>query len=360
MPRAVTMQDVATHAGVSKATVSNAFNRPQLLQPALRAKVEAAARELGYHGPDPKGRILSSGQYGAIGVVLPGKLGITNAFANPYIRTFLSGVASLCEERGKSMTVISGADGAKTCGARYAPVDGFILHGMEQAEAAKPALRRNLPVVVIDFDTEEDTSSIRSEDRAGGWLAARHLLQLGHRDIAIALAIFDDQPSAFHEPNKAPPNLRSAFPFPTSARIAGISDALHAAGLSIDAMPIIEVSGFTRHLAQERGGIAMLFDRAPQVTGVITLAGHLGLAVLDEARRRGLGLPNDLSIVTFGGSPDESDASPPLTAVQTQVYERGRAAARMLLDGGPKEHLVLPFELVVRGSTAPPRTRLPV
>ncbi|HPG21541.1 MAG TPA: LacI family DNA-binding transcriptional regulator [Amaricoccus sp.] len=360
MKSSVTMMDVARAAGVSKATVSNAFNRPELLVPALRERVEKAAREVGYAGPDPKGRVLSSGRVHALGVVLPGMLGISNALENPYVRRFLSGVASLCTEKGIALTIISGADGTRQCGAETALVDGFILHGVEQVESMAPALRRKLPVVVIDYDAGPEVSSVRAEDRAGGWLAARHMLQLGHRRIAIVSTMYDDRPSQLHGPGKKDRRLEAPFLFTTSSRIAGISDALYAAGLSIDDVPIVEASGSTRDEVLAREGVAMLLDAAPSATGIICLAGHLGMAVLDEARRRGIAVPSALSVISFGGSPDEKRTSPPLTVVQTPVFEKGRAAARIALEGGPKQHLVLPFGLVIRGSTAAPLPWLPV
>jgi DNA-binding LacI/PurR family transcriptional regulator len=359
MKTSVTMQDVAKAAGVSKATVSNAFNRPELVMPALRERVEKAACEVGYSGPDPKGRVLSSGRVNALGVVLPGMLGISNALDNGSVRRFLAGVASFCEEQGAALTIISGADGTKQCGSRSALVDGFIILGVEQAESIVPALRRRLPVVVVDYDAGPEVSSVRAEDRSGGWLAARHLLRLGHRRIAVVSPLYDDAPSVFHESIGVERRLASGFLYTTSARLAGISDALYAAGLSIDDVPIIEASGFTREQALSRRGVALVFDRAPFVSGIICLSGHLGLAVLEEAHRRGIEVPSALSVISFGGSADEELSSPPLSVVQTLVFEKGRAAARIAIEGGPEQHLVFPFEVVVRSSTARPTPCLP-
>ncbi len=359
MKPSATMTDVAKAAGVSKATVSNAFNRPHLLAPGLLERVEDAAREIGYFGPDPKGRILSSGRYGALGIVMPGVLGLSHSFENPYVRRFISGAASLCEERGVALTLISGTNGTRECGTRSALVDGFILHGVEQAEFIEPALRRRLPVVVIDYDPGPDVSSIQAENRAGGWLAARHLLQLGHRRITIVSTMYDDRSSVCHPPSGAARSLGAGFLYPTTGRIAGIADALNAAGLSIADLQIIEVSGFTRAQAHERGGIRMVFDRLKEATGIISLSGHLGLAVLDEARHRGIAVPSQLSVVSFGGGGEDEYSSPPLTVVRSPVFQKGRSAAQILLDGGPAQHLVLPYELVVRGSAAPPPASLP-
>ena len=77
--------------------------------------------------------------------------------------------------------------------------------------------------------------------------------------------------------------------------------------------------------------------------------------VLEEARRRGLVVPRGLSVVGYNDLPEAAALNPPLTTVDGMSIEKGRVAARMLLDGGPPRHVVLPARLLVRGSTAPPR-----
>ena len=108
MQRTVTLLEVAKAANVSKTTVSNVFSRPERVRPVLRERVEAAARELGYAGPDPKGRMLSSGKVNAIGVVPVGNFGITLFFTHEYNNAFLAGVAQTCEERGVGLSLVSG------------------------------------------------------------------------------------------------------------------------------------------------------------------------------------------------------------------------------------------------------------
>src|SRR3954452_24301641 len=107
MHRAVTLLDVARAANVSKTTVSNVFSWPERVRPALRERVEAVARELHYSGPDPKGRMLSSGKVNAIGVVPIGNFGITLFFTHEYENAFLAGVAHICEERGVGLSLVS-------------------------------------------------------------------------------------------------------------------------------------------------------------------------------------------------------------------------------------------------------------
>src|SRR6185437_16657568 len=143
--RAVTLLDVAKAAKVSKTTVSNVFSFPERVRPALRERVEAAAHELGYAGPDPKGRMLSSGKVNAIGVVPVGNFGITLFFTHEYNRTFLAGVAATCEERGLGLSLVSGQGGAWDI--NTALVDGFIFSSVEQLKMVEP-VRRRLPMVM--------------------------------------------------------------------------------------------------------------------------------------------------------------------------------------------------------------------
>ena len=100
----------------------------------------------------------------------------------------------------------------------------------------------------------------------------------------------------------------------------------------------------------------MLLDNAPEATAVIALGDTQELAVLSEARRRGIIVPRDLSVVGFDDPPEAARTDPPLTTIVQPTIEKGRVAARILFEGGPPRQVVLPVKLVVRSSTAPPRT----
>ncbi len=151
----VKLVDVARVAGVSRGTASNVFTHPELVSDALRERVLAAAAELGYGGPNPSGRLLRLGKVNAIGVTPPGSFGVSVAFTNSYFRAFLSGVGAVCDERGASLTMISGIGPDKMWGIKNALVDGFILHQIEDA-ALIEARKRRLPFVVVDLATDAE------------------------------------------------------------------------------------------------------------------------------------------------------------------------------------------------------------
>ena len=359
MIRPTKLKDVAKAAGVSQGTASNAFNRPELVRPELRERVEAAARNLSYSGPDPKGRLLRAGKFNAIGVVMPAAAGIPLGFTHPYMRDFLAGVAEVCEEQGAGLTLVSGVDDRKGWGIGNALVDGFIFGQIEEIELIEPAVRRKLPFVVMDIDGGPDISSVRIDDRDAARQAAQHLVDLGHRRFAVLTVLRQSgRAPIFHGPAEAHHELAVGYRNDHD-RLNGIADVLAGVGISIDDVPIVEVFGGAAEGASFGGaaeGALMLLDNAPEATAVIALEDTQELAVLSGARRGGIIVPRDLSVVGFDNPPEAARTDPPLTTIVPPTVEKGRVAARILFEGGPPRQVVLPVKLVVRSSTAPPRT----
>src|SRR5262245_59852042 len=126
MKSSVKLADVARTAGVSQGTASNVFAKPELVRPEVRERVQQAAARLGYHGPDPKGRLLRAGRVNAIGVVVMDDLGYF--FNDPFNREFMIGVAEVCDERGAGISLVSAVDrDSAAWGIDTALVDGFII-----------------------------------------------------------------------------------------------------------------------------------------------------------------------------------------------------------------------------------------
>ena len=355
MAKSVTLLDVARAVGVSKATVSNVFSRPERVRPDLKARVEAAARQLGYAGPDPRGRTLSSGKVNAIGIVPFGPFGVTHFFKNAYQRDFLAGVTDVCEARGLGVSLVSGRGDQEPWGIRTALVDGFIFTAIDQVPLAERGRLRRLPFVVMDFDGAPEVRSVSVANRDGARQVTRHLLDLGHRRFAIGSPRYSFRtPPVFHPPSATDRKLVAPGP-PLLEKLAGVADALAEAGLSINQMPIVEACGTPDEEAAFGNGAAMLLQRAPEATAVIALTDSLALAVLDQAKKLGVAVPDDVSVVGFDDIPEAAHASPPLTTVHQSAFENGRTAARLLLESGPPRQVLVPVDLVVRQSTAAPR-----
>lgn len=349
MKSPVTLLDVAEAAMVSKSTAANVFNHPERVRPEVRSRVEEIARSLGFAGPDPRGRLLSSGRANVIGVVPSGE-GISWVFDNPYMRRFLATVAEECQKTRTAIQLLDGfgPSGAETI--RNTIVDGLILHTAGEAGAVDPAVRRKMPIVVMDRTSDPDISSVSIDDRGGARALAQHLLDLGHRRFLITTLGRSYVAPVLHHPIGGPRKLISTYDI-DEQRLAGVAEAFTEAGLSLDDMPIIEACGSEEETRLYGSGADLVLDSLGDATAVIVLGGELALGLLEAARRRGIDVPSQLSVAAFDDPPEAAAAG--LTAVAAPVAETARIATRLLLEGGPPRHIELPVELKVRRSTAP-------
>jgi DNA-binding LacI/PurR family transcriptional regulator len=340
-----TLADVGRAAGVSRGTVSNVFNHPELVKPAVRARVEAAARQLGYDGPNPRGRVLRVGKVNAIGIVPPGNWGVVDSLGNPVFRQLLLGIGEVCDEVGANLVIIP--DKMGNDGVRTALVDGFILSRIEHLTEIEPARLRQLPFAVLDVDPGPDISSVRVDARASCFAAGQHLTGLGHRRFGIISFLRDFGPPRFHAPGRPRGPEAAGMPI-DQEKLRGYADALAEVGIAIDEVPIVQAHPWEREAAR------MMLDVAPDATAILSMSVMQGIAVMEEAHRRGRCVPRDLSVVGFNDIPEAARADPPLTTVDGLHTEKGRVAARIVFEAGPPRRELLRTRLLVRSSTAPP------
>jgi DNA-binding LacI/PurR family transcriptional regulator len=334
-----TLIDVAAAAGVSRSTVSNVFVHPELVRAEVRERVEAVARAIGYDGPDAKGRLLRGGRFNAVGVVMPDAAGIAELVRSPYGRDHLAGIAEVCAEAGTNLSLFSGADD----GVREALADGLILD--RAADVPRARLRRQ-PFALVDDEAGPDVNSVRVDGFGGAKLAAEHVAALGHRQLVIIAVRADPGPLVFHPPGRD----RSLELSPlATAKFRGYGEGLAGASVSIDRLPVI---------VTQPGDLAVgpaIFERAPEATAALVMTDRQAVTILEEAKRRGVVVPRDLSVMGFDGVPAGATSDPPLTTIVQQIVEKGRIAARMILGSGAPRQVVLPVRLIGRNSTAAPR-----
>lgn len=342
----VTLQTVAEAAGVSRSTVSNAYNRPDQLSPGVRRHVLDTARRLGYAGPDAAARSLRSGRASAVGVLFTETL--SYALSDPYAVEFLRGVSSVAErhQTGLLLVPLDEEDTDAACTAtRQAVVDGFCLECVDEASPVVDViLSRGLPTVTTTRPVARDLRFVGIDERAAAADAAAHLARLGHRRVTV---VVDGRPP-FGEVGPVPLEraVEEAVDRNAALRVLGFRDGLPGADLDV-----VAARRNARGDGQEVA--AALLDRRDRPTAVLTVSDVLALGVLDALHQRGLAPGRDVSVVGFDDVPAAADAG--LTTVRQPVHEKGRRAGLVLLepDALPSPDTVLPTELVVRATTGP-------
>jgi DNA-binding LacI/PurR family transcriptional regulator len=321
-----TSVDVAREAGVSQSTVSLVFSGKAQgrVSEATQERVRSAARELGYR-PNVAAQALRLGSSRAVALLVPD-------ITNPFFSRVLRGAQRAAQEAGYTVALVdTGNDRrweAQSFEAlRAGPVDGYLLFEVIPPEA----LESDNAVVVIESEVE-NRPSVRFDAEAGATAAFQHLVDLGHRRIGHLAAAFDAP--TFH------------------ARDAARRSVLSAAGLDPDELPRVETA-----IAIENARVAAgpLLDDRP--TAVYCDDDLIAAGLYLAARERGLSIPDDLSVVGFDDMDFARVLEPPLTTVALDAEKLGEIAFELLgacMAGRGGSRVVLPAELVIRGSTGPP------
>jgi DNA-binding LacI/PurR family transcriptional regulator len=343
------LADVAKAAGVSQGTASNVFNRPHVVREEVREHVQAVARSLGYHGPDPKGRLLRAGKVNAIGIATAEPL--SYFFEDPFARTLMSGISQACDTYGAGLSLVSAMNEQKLAwNVQSALVDGFVLLCIEQGPRLIALTReRQLPFVALELAAKDDTiSAIGVNNFAGARLAARHLAQLGHRRFAILSMHLGDDHTGF----ATSADVKAAIYSSSRDRVLGYFSGLAEFGIDTATVPIFETQN---EAVSVRAGLEEIFASGDPPTAILAMSDRIALAALDWLAERSLTVPWDISIIGFDGVPDAALAQPPLTTIAQPIEAIGRAAVQMILeDNGKVQRQVFDTKLVVRGSTAAP------
>jgi LacI family transcriptional regulator len=342
MGKTPTIRDVARRAGVSVATASNVVNGARPVGEASRRKVLEAIAALDYR-LDRAASALRGRSTRLIGMVVPD---ITNVF----FASLVHGIETLAERDGYDLLIASTSEDVANERRRIEALIGRRIDGLivvpaddESMTALKEGAdsARLPPTVLVDRAAESPGfDTVRADGFAGGYAAARCLLDLGHRDIAVLTH------------SKRLDNIEQ--------RIAGCRRALGEAGLEGGARVL-----YGGHdLESLRAAIELELKSADRPTAIFALTNVCALASIKAARGLGLEIPGDVSIVGFDDFDWMSALSPYLTTVAQPVDDFASTAWRLLmrrLKGDAEndfERIELPCTLKVRDSTGPARPRL--
>jgi LacI family transcriptional regulator len=336
----VTLKDVAQAAGVHPSTVSRALDpaKAWLVNVRTRERVVAMARDLGYQ-PDVLASSLRRGRTGTIGLVVAD-------LANPYIAPVVRGIENALEGRGL-IPMIAETQDDQTRATRVfnhlmrRRVDAIITTATRAND--RPILNevaRTVPTVLAVRPLRRSgLTTITNDDSLGASLAAQHLVDLGHKRVAQLVGPLDVGNFEIR---------RHAFT--TTVERAGVEEL------------VIPETAPTPTLAEGRRLMLALLERhAQRPTAVFAHNDLLALGALAVLREHGVSCPDDISLVGYNDTPMTAFTCPTLTTISLPGYELGRLAAEMavtLIEAPqtPPAQLTLPPTLVVRDSSAPPRT----
>lgn len=330
-----TIYNVAQRAGVSIATVSKVLNHTGRISEETRRRVLAIMDEMGYQ-PSVVASALTGKSTFTIGMLVPD-------LANP----FFAEVARFTEDRGHELgynIVICSTDNDPEKEADYISllqqksVDGLIIAtGTANDAILKDMLKRNIPIALFARDLPTmAVDTVLVDDYMGGYLAASHLAELGHRRIAVI--------------------AEGTQVLSSRERLRGYRSAMEEHGIDIDER-LIGVSDFTIEGGKRTAGA--LLDGTEPPTAIFACNDLLAIGAIQAARERGIAVPDHLSVVGFDNTMLADIVYPPLTTVAQPIRQIGSQVVDLLVqeirgDKRNKQRIILLPELVVRGSTHAP------
>ena len=327
-----TIREVAESARVSYATVSHVINNTRLVSQATRERVLEAMAALNYR-PNALARSLRQGKSNTIGLVLPDS-------ANPFFAEISRSIEDEAFKKGYSVFLCNTElDTQREL--LYVDVlsknqvDGIIFVATgDQADSLDFLLRQSMPVVMIDRDVPNvEVDAVLTDNQLGGFLATRHLIELGHKHIACIAG---------------PSNIT-----PSAERIIGYRKALEQAGLSYDENLVLRGDYHAQSGMEITHSILLM---TPRPTAIFALNDLMALGALRAAAEAGYSVPRDLAVVGYDNLELTRFTNPPLTTISQPKKEVGAQAVNLLVDrisqkSRPPSRLVLAPELIIRRST---------
>ncbi|MDZ4044955.1 MAG: LacI family DNA-binding transcriptional regulator [Rhodoglobus sp.] len=333
--RAVTIHDVANKAGVAVSSVSRALSSHPDVSPAMKAKVFAAAEELGY-SPDPGAQSLRSGFTRTIGFVV-------RDFANPFFGDIIHGVEEALNDAGYTLLVTNssgdpGREVDRLTLLRQRKVDALLLSTISEASTrtSKAVAAFKRPVVLIDRDPRKlRAGSVLLDHAAGVREATADLIGLGHRRIAMITG--------------------STAIRPTRERLRGYTEAFEAAGLSID--DSLQAPGaFSAAFARETTERLLALPAGERPTAIVAGGVQTTIGVLEALSELGVRPGDDVSLVVCDDLPWLRVMRPRISVVTRDAEEMGRQAAGLALElikGADPRSVTLPTAYEVRETSRP-------
>ncbi|NYS60092.1 LacI family DNA-binding transcriptional regulator [Halomonas salicampi] len=343
----MTLKDLARELGVSTATISNAFNRPDQLSPTLRERILSEAARLGYSGPDAKARSLRTGRSRIVAVVLAESL--TYSLNDAVASEFLSGVAEVLDAHGHTLLLLPGRGHDSQPAGSANIADGFIVYGLMPNNQLLQRLPFQRPLVSVDFDVEGCPTVHIDDTEASYHIACHALKQRPERPAIINLRLTvepcNGRVTAAHTMLPSTSTI-------SRARLAGFYEALEEHAITLGAVPLWNIEENIFEVCSPV--IAEILDQPIEQRPdlLLCMSDRIALTALTLAEQRGIRVPEELRITGFDGIAEGQYRAPRLTTVRQDSVGKGRVAAQMILGHLPAEQQLLKTELLP-GDTCP-------
>lgn len=330
------MAEIAALAGLSESTVSRALAGSRFVNADTRRRVKALAQELGYR-VNPVARSLRSRKARTIGVMIPLQHDEEQQPSDSFLLGLLGGIADALAERDYDLLLSPPRSDIEEWISRClgtGQAGGVIVLGQSyHHELLNEAAGRGAAMVVWGADVAgRSYATVGSDNRAAGRAAAVHLIGAGRRKLAF---------------------LGDVRLPEVAQRYQGFRDALAAAEIDPGAAPLVSVHfGASQAYAE---AVAFL-GGDPDIDGIFAASDVIGMGAIRALGAAGHRVPGDVAVVGFDDVPLAEVASPPLTTLRQNSAKGAAALVELLLDqiaGRPAKSVVIPAELVVRGSTVP-------
>lgn len=304
-----TLSEVAKEANVAPITVSRVVNTPDKVRPKTREKVLAAMKKLQYV-PNLAAKNLASNRTGIVNIYIPGDIDLSN----PFTMHFIAGISKTLSERMYSFLILRDMEVSSPC-------DGYIATGLlrdETRKFAEYARGEQKPLVVFGHTPIEGLDYIDVDNTLGGYMAVTHLIEAGHRKIAMV-------------------NVSEDKDYPID-RLEGYRQALQEAGIPYEEKLV------TYCINDPTGGeeaALRLFADLDGITAVFCATDTIGIGLVRQLERMGKAVPQQVSVVGFDGLGHHLLSTPRITTVKQPIYEIGSMLAATLLERieGRNEHV---------------------
>jgi len=336
LAKRITIKDVAEETGLSIAAVSYVLNNKDGVRPETREMVLSAVERLGYV-PNYTARGLASHRSRLIGVCSPQtEPGSRLMFDNPFYSKLFSSIEYECRMEGYHV-IVSGTDADESFLklAQQRSLDGMIIVGSYSKEFYTDLKKANMPVVLVDtYQNTEKFHEVRIDDRRGGWMATKYLIDLGHRSIAFISGTLREQGV-------------------TQLRFEGYRRALEESGIPYRKELVFpDVVSFESGMSSAEKALKTGSD----ITAMFCTADIIAIGAMKKTLEMGRRVPDDISIMGFDNLSISEYTSPSITTIGQDIEMKGKLAVEIILDDIDNQVreprcIELPLQIVERQST---------